>query len=433
MVRKQGNMKWWQLSLVGIGCTIGTGYFLGSSIAIEQSGAAVLWLFLFAAIGTYFVYESLAKLSIEYPDKGSFRTYAKKAFGDWAGFSNGWVYCLSELLIMGSQLIALGIFTRFWFPNLPLWLCMVIFAVLGLAIILTGLAGFEKMENIFGIMKASAIIMFILVAVLLLVKGTESLINPIPHIFSGDLPSIWWGGFIYAFYAFGGIEIMGLVATDLKNKQEALKAGRWMLLGLGSIYIIALGLALAFIDETKIIADESPFITALQPFDIPLIADVFNGVFIIAGFSTMVASLYAIITILVSLSEDHHAPAFLSKKGRLKIPFPAFVCLIVGLFVSIFIALLLPDRIFEYITTAAGLMLLYNWLFILASFMKLQRPTRWNFMKPIIAGVLIIIAVATTLFAEISRIGFFVSIGFIIMIAIAVLMMKEKWHITSSS
>lgn len=174
MVRKKGNMKWWQLSLVGIGCTIGTGFFLGSSIAIEQAGAAVLWLFLFSAIGTYFVYETLAKLSIEYPDKGSFRSYAKKAFGDWAGFSNGWVYCLSEMLIMGSQLIALGIFTRFWFPDLPLWICMVIFAGLELTIILTGLAGFEKIENIFGIMKASAVIMFILVAVFLLVKETES-------------------------------------------------------------------------------------------------------------------------------------------------------------------------------------------------------------------------------------------------------------------
>lgn len=85
------------------------------------------------------------------------------------------------------------------------------------------------------------------------------------------------------------------------------------------------------------------------------------------------------------------------------------------------------------ITTAAGLMLLYNWLFILASFMKLQRPTRWSFMKPMIAGVLIIIAVTTTLFTEVSRMGFFVSIGFFFMITIAVFIMKKKWHTISSS
>lgn len=32
---EKGNLKWWQLSLVGVGCTIGTGFFLGSAIGIE--------------------------------------------------------------------------------------------------------------------------------------------------------------------------------------------------------------------------------------------------------------------------------------------------------------------------------------------------------------------------------------------------------------
>ncbi|WP_223251776.1 hypothetical protein, partial [Bacillus atrophaeus] len=39
-------MAWWQLSLIGIGCTIGTGFFLGSSIAITKSGVSVLLSFL---------------------------------------------------------------------------------------------------------------------------------------------------------------------------------------------------------------------------------------------------------------------------------------------------------------------------------------------------------------------------------------------------
>lgn len=47
-----------------------------------------------------------------------------------------------------------------------------------------------------------------------------------------------------------------------------------------------------------------------------LFADIFNGVLIIAGFSTMVASLYAVITILITLAEDHDAPTALAKKGR---------------------------------------------------------------------------------------------------------------------
>ncbi|MBA9083947.1 L-asparagine transporter-like permease [Fontibacillus solani] len=38
------ELKWWQLSLLGIAGTIGTGYFLGSSLAISIGGPAVLRL-----------------------------------------------------------------------------------------------------------------------------------------------------------------------------------------------------------------------------------------------------------------------------------------------------------------------------------------------------------------------------------------------------
>lgn len=170
----KGRMSWWQLSLLGIGCTLGTGFFLGTSMAIHKSGPAVLIPFLLAAICTYIVYDALVKMSVENPDKGSFRTYAKQAFGRWAGFSNGWVYLMSELLIMGSQLMALGIFTRFWFPALPLWISAAIYAVLGLVVIQTGMKGFENFQNIFGALKAAAIIMFIIVAVIIILKGTQA-------------------------------------------------------------------------------------------------------------------------------------------------------------------------------------------------------------------------------------------------------------------
>ncbi|MFP9052242.1 hypothetical protein ACLI10_17245, partial [Enterococcus faecalis] len=81
------------------------------------------------------VFEQLAKLSAKQPEKGSFCAYARKAFGKWAGFSNGWVYWTSEMLITGSQLTAISLFTKHWFPQVPLWVFASIYAVLGLLII----------------------------------------------------------------------------------------------------------------------------------------------------------------------------------------------------------------------------------------------------------------------------------------------------------
>lgn len=428
-------MAWWQLSLLGIGCTLGTGFFLGTSMAIHKSGPAVLIPFLLAAICTYIVYDALVKMSVENPDKGSFRTYAKQAFGRWAGFSNGWLYLISELLIMGSQLMALGIFTKFWFPALPLWIAASIYAAIGLVVILTGMKGFENFQNIFGALKAAAMIMFIIVAVVIIMRGTSSatmasLQANYEAFFSQGIKGIWLG-LLYAFYAYGGIEVMGLMVIDLKNPKEAPKAGRIMLSVITIIFIMAIALALALVAWKDFSIDESPFITALQGYHIPFVADIFNGVLIIAGFSTMVASLYAVITILTTLAEDHDAPAILAKKGKMKVPFPAFLFLTSGLVITIVIGFLMPEKIFEYLITAAGLMLIYNWLFILVTYWKLMELTKWGHVKNGIGMLLIAVTVSGTLGEKTSRLGFYVSLLFIVLISVATwIVVKRQRNIT---
>ncbi|KIL29432.1 hypothetical protein B4067_0422 [Bacillus subtilis subsp. subtilis] len=47
------------------------------------------------------------------------------------------------MLITRSQLTAISLFTKHWFPQVPLWVFASIYAVLGLLIIFTGLSVFE--------------------------------------------------------------------------------------------------------------------------------------------------------------------------------------------------------------------------------------------------------------------------------------------------
>ncbi|AHN21407.1 amino acid permease [Lysinibacillus varians] len=428
----KGQMSWWQLSLLGVGCTLGTGFFLGTSMAIAKSGPAVLIPFILAAIGTYIVYDALVNMSVANPDKGSFRTYAKQAFGNWAGFSNGWVYLISELLIMGSQLMALGIFTRFWFPSIPLWMTASGFGALGLLIILTGMKGFEKFQNVFGAMKAAAVVMFIVVAAILMIKGMNSeprqvdvILANFQGFFSEGVKGVWLG-LLYAFFAFGGIEVMGLLVIDLKDPHQAPKAGKVMIVILTTIYVIALVCSLALVHWASFTIDESPFITALANFNIPFVADIITGILIIAGFSTMVASLYAVVTILTALAEDHDAPAILAKKGKMKVPLPAFLFLTGGLIITITIGFMIPEKIFEYLITAAGLMLIYNWLFILVTYAKLMTLTKWQHVKNIVGMLLIAVTVSGTLGEKTSRLGFYISLLFIVFIALATLIVMKK-------
>ncbi|XYJ24265.1 hypothetical protein ACSE3M_12555 [Bacillus velezensis] len=113
-------------------------------MAIVKSGYSALISFLIAGLGTYFVFEQLAKLSAKQPEKGSFALMRERLSALGLGFSNGWVYWSSEMLITGSQLTAISLFTKHWFPNVPLWIFASIYAVLGLLIIFTGLSVFQK-------------------------------------------------------------------------------------------------------------------------------------------------------------------------------------------------------------------------------------------------------------------------------------------------
>lgn len=434
--KKKGNkdkskLAWWQLSLIGVGCIIGTGYFLGSGIGIKMTGPSILLSFILAGLGTYIVSDALMKMSAKDPQKGSFRSYAKKAFGKWAGFSSGWVYWFSEMLITGSQLTALSILSRFWFPNIPLWVFAAIYATLGIIVVIIGTKGFERAQNLFAIIKIAAIFMFIILAIAVLFGLFEGSSKDftIPRSMDEFLPKGimgLWASLIYGFYAFGGIEIMGIMAPRLRKKEDARKSGTIMLLILITIYIISLVLATGLVSVDKFNSEESPFVSALAKYNLDFFPHVFNGGIIIAGFSTMAASLFAVTSMLVTLSEDGDAPKLFSKKGKLKVPPFALGLTICGLFISIIVSFLMPDRVYEYITTAAGLMLLYNWMFILFSFPRLIQATGFDQIKRFIGMSLILLAVGGTLIHDSSRPGFFVSIMFVALVLVVLFFKHVK-------
>jgi L-asparagine transporter-like permease len=430
---KQGNMSWWQLALFGLGTTTGTGFLLGSSLAIEKGGFSVILNFLLAAVGTFIVFQALAKMIAQHSEKGSFRTYSKQAFGHWAGFSHGWVYWSSEMLILGSQLTAIGLFTRFWFPNLPLWMLTSGYAVLGVGVVLLGTAWFEKTVNVLAIVKVAAIVMFILLACLVIpgFLGSENAHTHAPNsfqgIFKGGAMGVWTS-LIYVFFCFSGIEVMGIMAAELKEPKEAPKSGRLMIAIITFLFVVSIGLVLFVTPIDQITTQESPFVTALKDLHYEVLVHIFNGVLIIAGFSGLVASLYSVTLVMSMIADEGDAPKFFSKKTlKRKFPYGSLLLTLGGMAVSITVALLLPNRVYEFITTAGGLMLLYTWLYILFASYKLLKPNAWGRAQSYVAIALLLAAVVGTWFDGSTRPGFFISLGFISAIGIVTFFMRKRW------
>jgi L-asparagine transporter-like permease len=435
----EGYLKWWQLSLIGVGCTIGTGYFLGSSIGIGITGPSIVFSFILAAIGTYIVFNVLAKMTAEDPQEGSFCYYAGKAYGQWAGFSCGWNYWCSNILIMGSQLTALSILSRFWFPDVPLWIFAAGYAVLSIIVVLTGTKGFDKIEDVLAVVKFAAIVMFIILAVVALfgwISGDAkqpNLPTKANELFADGFKG-FWASLIYAFYAYGGIEVIGIMAIQLQKKEDAPKAGKVMLLGLTVVYVLSLGLAVTMVSLDSFHEKESPFVTALADYQLPFFPHVFNGAIIIAGFSTMTASLFGVTNLLVTLANDGDAPSLFAKKSKKfkSLPIPSLGLAAIGLLASIITALLLPGKIYEYITTAAGILILYNWFFIITSSFRILKYNLWNKIFSFVGLALIIAAISGTLLEKEIRPGFFVSLLFVLIILLVCLRMKKVWKKSKS-
>ncbi|KZE69526.1 transporter [Fictibacillus phosphorivorans] len=426
------NMAWWQLSLVGVGCTIGTGYFLGSTIGIQLTGPSIVFSFLLAAIGTYIVFQLLAKMTAADPQKGSFCYYASQSYGRWAGFSCGWNYWVSNILIMGSQLTALSILSQFWFPHIPLWVFAAFYAVLAIVVVLAGTKKFDQVENLLAVIKVAAIVMFIILAIaglIGLVDGKNydlSIPNTFDGYFTGGLKG-FWSSLIYAFYAFGGIEVIGMMAMQLKRTEDATKAGMIMLLTLTIIYVLSMGLAVTTVAMDVFDHKESPFVTAMERYHLSFFPHVFNGAIIVAGFSAMAAALFGVTNLLMTLAEDGDAPKLFAKTIKFKdLPLPAMTLGAAGLLASIITALLLPGKIYEYITTAAGILLLFNWLFIIISSLKILKQSLWAKLFSIVAIVLILLAVTGTWFEHTIRPGLYVSVGIAILIGILSIIIQKR-------
>ena len=109
---------------------------------------------------------------------------------------------------------------------------------------------------------------------------------------------------------------MGMLTPRLREKNDAKKANTIMLITLTIIYLFAVGFAVTLAPINAFTADESPFVLAMNRYGLGFFPHVFNGGIIIAGFSTMSASLFAVTNILVTLQRMEMPLRFFQRKEK---------------------------------------------------------------------------------------------------------------------
>src|ERR1700689_400734 len=153
-----------RMTMIAIGGAIGTGLFLGSGFAIGTAGPSVLLSYAIGALIALLLMGCLAEMTVAHPTTGSFGAYAEFYLGPLAGFMVRYAYWTCLVLAVGTEVTAVALYMKFWFPTVPGWIWILTFSGLLITVNAFSVYTFGAVEYWLSLVKISAIVAFILLA-----------------------------------------------------------------------------------------------------------------------------------------------------------------------------------------------------------------------------------------------------------------------------
>jgi AAT family amino acid transporter len=426
-----------QITMIGLGGAIGTGLFMGSGIAIGYAGPAVVISYAIAAFAAVVMVCSLSEMAVMHPTAGSFGTYAETYLNPWAGFVVRYTYWMAQVIAVGGEAVAAGVYMTYWFPGVPVWIWSVGFAFILLYVNSRSVSNFGTVEYWFALIKVTAIVAFIILggaAILGIGQSAVGLHNLtglpggfMPHGLHGV-----WMGVIMGIFSFTGIELIAVTSGETPDPRTAIPAAlRTMAWRLALFYVLALTIVVSFVPWTetgaKVVA-QSPFVKVFAHTGVAHAAGIMNFVVLSAALSSMNANVYLCSRMLFSLSRGSYAPKFLGRLSASGAPTAAIatsgVCILMAAAVS-----RLTPLAYNYLFGVALFGAIFVWIVILLSHLSFRRrhrpeelPVRMPFFPGLqIAGLILLTAILVTmgLDTEFWNISWIVGIPWLVLLSLA--------------
>lgn len=369
------------LTMMGLGSAIGAGLFLGSGVGIATAGPAVLVSYAVAGVLVVLVMRMLAEMASALPASGSFSVYAEKALGRWAGFTLGWVYWFTLIMVLGAEITGVARIVSGWVPGLPQWVVALVFVALFAAVNLAGVRRFGELEFWFALIKVGAIVAFLVVGVLLvlgLLPGTDPVgtTNLLGH--GGFAPQGVGGvaaGLLVVVFAFGGIEIVTIAAAEAQDPRHAVaRATRTILWRILLFYIGSVAIMVLVLPWDAPVLQEGPFVAVLDLAGLPGAARLMEAVVVVALLSAFNANVYATSRMAFSLAGRGDGPGVLRRVSGRGVPWVAVLVSVAFGVVAVGLNRALPDTLLGILLNAVGAALLVVWVLVAVAQLRL-RPT----------------------------------------------------------
>jgi amino acid transporter, AAT family len=408
-----------QLTMMAIGGAIGVGLFLGSGVTIRLAGPAVILSYLLGAAIALIMSYVLAEMAVVHPVAGAFGVYAETYLNPWAGFSVRATYAAAQIIAIGAEVSAAGIYMSFWFPNVPQWIWVVLVSAALVALNSMQVNRLGEFEYWFAMIKVTAIAAFIAVGSFLIFgrgsHGATAWANLTQH--GGFFPAGWkgvWLSLTITITSYMGVEVIAVTAGEAERPEVTIpRAMRNIVWRLILFYVLAIAIMVIMVpwdqSTSTSVLSGSPFVTAFSAAHVPFAAAIMNFVVLTAALSSVNTNLYLSTRMLFSLGREGYAPDWMGKVSHNGVPHRALLASTAGIVAAIMLAVLAPKNAFLmlYGTAVAGM--LFVWLVILNSHLRFRKAVARDRLMSLpmrvrahpiftLAGIVLLFAISLTTF-----------------------------------
>lgn len=436
------------VQLIALGGTIGVGLFYGSGSAIKAAGPALLLVYLVVGIFVFFILRALGEVAVDEPVSGSFAQYAHEYLGAKAGFVTGWAYWFMWVATGMAEITAVGIYMRFWFPDVPSWifafaalLCMTVVNMIAVRL-------YGEFEFWFALIKIIAIVAMLIMGALMIVFGIGNggVATGISNLWQhGGFFANGFSGFLAAVsmaaYAYLGIEMIGITAGEAKNPQKTLSTAidrvfwRISIFYVGSLFVI-----MAIYPWDKIGEIGSPFVATFQKLGISGAAGIINFVVLTAALSSCNGGLFSTGRMLYGLSKQHKAPAFFHELNSRAVPAKGVIFTSAVMLLGVVINYFWPGKAFSLVTEVATIGALWAWLMIVLVQLRYRKLGKhhlqsYNYKMPFspwsnyLCIAFLVFVVGYMLYDANSRPAALLAVGWFALLYLLCFVKKPKTHV----
>ncbi|KAF9476781.1 hypothetical protein BDN70DRAFT_811712 [Pholiota conissans] len=362
------------LVMIAIGGTIGTGIFLsaGSAVALAGPASALLSYFV-VGVFVYSVVIALGEMSSMYPVTGAFSVFGTRFVSPALGFTLGWNYWLQ------CELTAAAVILQFWTQKLQTWHWALIIIVPMFALQLIHVRVYGESEYWFAMIKVVLIVFFIIIGLIFDWGGVIG--HPGPGLSNFQNGQAFIGGFaafaqtfVYAFFSFGGIELVAVAAGESakphKAVPRAIKATFFRIVIFYILTILTIGLCINHADDTLLTAAfdsdvvASPITVVFVRAGFGAAAHVINAVLLTAVLSATNSCFYASSRMLLSLAREGYAPRVFGWVNGRGVPVPSLILSLAFAFLTFLTTIWGAGIVFTWLLNITGISALLVWISI---------------------------------------------------------------------